>query len=162
MHRILLSYCLFLVKHLQINEGMFSLLDNLSFQEMRDRERRVMDLHRKTYDLEQDSDCQHKLLEDIALLLACMKYLLLKTTALEEAAWSHTVFGFSHLSLECRTGRELSLVPDRAGETFTNRGLAAEHAHPREMRTQSSVACSLIHAAVALLLCQWVSVAGKE
>lgn len=79
-----------------------------------------MDLHGKTDDQEQHRGCQQKLLEDITLLLACVKYSLLKPTGLEEGAQSHTAFGLSDLSSECRTGRELSLVPDRAGETFTN------------------------------------------
>lgn len=60
-----------------------------------------------------------------------MKYLLLKTAALEEGAQSHTEFGLSYLCLVCRTGRELSLVPDRVGETFTNTILAAEHTPTR-------------------------------
>lgn len=121
-----------------------------------------MDLHRKMCDWERHRDCQHKILEDVAVLLTYVKYLLLKTTASEEGAQSHAVFDLSYLSLVCRTGRELNLVPDRVIEAFTNTVLAAEHAHSPEMHTQILVACCLILATITLFLCQLVSVAGKK
>lgn len=73
---------------------MISSLESLSFQQLRDRERRVLDLHGRT----EKKNCQHNLLEDPALLLACVKYLLLRTTAVEEGAQSHAVFGLPYLS----------------------------------------------------------------
>lgn len=121
-----------------------------------------MDLHRKMCDWEWHRDCQHKILEDVALLLTYVKYLLLKTTGSEEGAQSHALFVLSYLSLVCRTGRELNLAPDRVVEAFTNTVLAAEHAHSPEMHTQSLVACCLILATITLFLCQLVSVAGKK
>lgn len=101
-----------------------------------------------------------KLLRHTALLLAHKKYLLLKITALEEGAESHTLFGLSYLSFMCRTGMELSLEPARVEEAFTNTGRAAEHPHSPEMCAQSSGVCSLI--VLTSVLCQLLGVAGRE
>lgn len=49
-----------------------------------------------------------KLLRHTALLLARIRYLLLKITVLE-GAQSHTLFGLSYLNFMSRTGMELSL-----------------------------------------------------
>lgn len=72
---------------------MISSLESLFLQWIRDRERRALDLRGRT----EKKNCQHNLLEDPALLLTCVKYLLLKTTAVEEGAHSHAVFGFPYL-----------------------------------------------------------------
>lgn len=66
-----------------------------------------------------------KLLRHSALLLAHIKHLLLKMTALEEGAQSHALFGLSYLSFMCRM--KLSLEPARLEEAVTNMGRAAQH-----------------------------------
>lgn len=100
-----------------------------------------------------------KLLRHTALLLVHIKYLLLKMTALEEGAQSHTLFGLSYVTFMCRIGMKLSLEPARVEEAFTNMGGAAEHPSP-EMCAQSSGICCLI--LLTSVLCQLLGVAGRE
>lgn len=100
-----------------------------------------------------------KLLRHTALLLAHIKYLLLKITALE-GAQSHTLFGLSYPSFMCRTGMELSLEPARVEEAFTNMERAAEHPCPPDMCAQNLGVCCLI--LLTSVLCQLLSVAGRE